>query len=298
MDNGMPVPDVPSKFELDSIPVHARRDGTDDIRGMAKGLPLTRDVSPSHAQVGVMTQGQAVMAAEEALSETQPALDDSTTHTPAPPLVADYPPAPMHVALDQLSDQAFEEEYRRRYMSGRSAMNSSFNQDMCYKQALANDRPARSNSAATTPTCFTPAIPLIQAAGGEGGGSGGDEDDGDDTRGPPSVGSGRGSNPPGPSDPSMMTYPSMAPMRINVIAHEQADLRLTTVNAQSLGTLSANCINALLVEPGFNPGNRISPSMQDQMVRQENRNLLQRSRGDAAIVWWKHAFVGLPEIPV
>jgi len=42
-----------NKSDFDSIPVHAHRDGTDDIHGMAKGLPLTRDVSPPHAQVGV-----------------------------------------------------------------------------------------------------------------------------------------------------------------------------------------------------------------------------------------------------
>jgi len=70
--------------------------------------------------------------------------------------------------------------------------------------------------------------------------------------------------------------------RMNVIAPERADFRLTTVNAQSLGIFSANCLNAFLLEPGFNPVNRIAPSLQDQMVRQENRNLLQRSRVDAS----------------
>jgi len=37
-----------------------------------------------------------------------------------------------------------------------------------------------------------------------------------------------------------------------------------------------------VLEPGFNPVNRIAPSLQDQMVRQENRNLLQRSRVDSS----------------
>ena len=86
----------------------------------------------------------------------------------------------------------------------------------------------------------------------------------------------------GQSGPSMMTYPSMAPTRMSVIANLHANFRLTMVNAQSLGTFSANCSNAFLVEPGFNPVNRIAPSLQDQMVRQENQNQLQCSRGDAS----------------
>jgi len=69
---------------------------------------------------------------------------------------------------------------------------------------------------------------------------------------------------------------------MNVIAHEHADFRLTSVSALSLGTFSSKCLNAFVLEPGFNPVNRISPSLQDQMVLQENRNLLQRSRVDAA----------------
>jgi len=73
-----------------------------------------------------------------------------------------------------------------------------------------------------------------------------------------------------------------APARMNVIAHEHADFCLTTVNAQSLETFSSNCLNVFLLEPGFNPVKRISPSLQDQMVRQENRNLLQGSRVDAS----------------
>ena len=52
-DNGTPVLVVPNKSDFNSIPVHARRDGTVDLRGMAIGLPLTCDVSPPHAQVGV-----------------------------------------------------------------------------------------------------------------------------------------------------------------------------------------------------------------------------------------------------
>jgi len=86
----------------------------------------------------------------------------------------------------------------------------------------------------------------------------------------------------GPSAPPPITaYPSMAPTRMNVIAHEHADFRLTVVTTQSLGTFSANCLNAFVLEPGFNP-NCISPSLQDQMVREENRDLLQRSRVDSS----------------
>jgi len=79
-----------------------------------------------------------------------------------------------------------------------------------------------------------------------------------------------------------MTYPPIAPARMNVIAHEHADFRLATVTAQSLGTFSSNCLNTFLLEPGFNPVNRIAPSLQDQMVRQGNRNLLQRLRVDVS----------------
>jgi len=74
----------------------------------------------------------------------------------------------------------------------------------------------------------------------------------------------------------------MAPTRMNVIAHEHADFRLSSVTALSLGNFSSNCLNAFVLEPGFNPVNRISPSLQDQMVQQENRNLLQRSRVGAS----------------
>jgi len=69
---------------------------------------------------------------------------------------------------------------------------------------------------------------------------------------------------------------------MNVIAHEHADFRLTSVSALSLGTFSSNCLNAFVLEPEFNPVNRISPSLQDLMVQQENRNLLQRSRVNAS----------------
>jgi len=74
----------------------------------------------------------------------------------------------------------------------------------------------------------------------------------------------------------------VAPTRMNVIAHEHADFRLTEVNAQSLGTFSSNCLNDYVLEPGFNPVNRISPSLQVQMVQQENRNLCKRSRVDSS----------------
>jgi len=111
---------------------------------------------------------------------------------------------------------------------------------------------------------------------------GGKNDDVDGSHGTPSGGPGRGFNPPGPSNPPMMKYPPMAPTRMNVIAHEHADFRLTMVNAQSLGTFPSNCLNAFVLEPSFNPINRITPSLQDQMVRQENRNFLQSSRADAS----------------
>ena len=65
---------------------------------------------------------------------------------------------------------------------------------------------------------------------------------------------------------------------MNVIAHEHADFRLTSVTALSLGTFSSSCLNAFVLEPGYNPVNRISPNLQDLMVQQENRNLLQRLR--------------------
>jgi len=59
----------------------------------------------------------------------------------------------------------------------------------------------------------------MQAAGAGGGGGGGDEHDGDDACGPPSGGPSRGFNTPGPSGPAMMTCPSMAPMRMNVVVY-------------------------------------------------------------------------------
>jgi len=69
---------------------------------------------------------------------------------------------------------------------------------------------------------------------------------------------------------------------MNFIVHEHAEFRQTVVNAQVLGTFSVNCLNAILVEPGFNPVNRIAPSLQDHMVRQENRNQFQRLCGVAS----------------
>ena len=137
------------------------------------------------------------------------------------------------MVLDQLSDQAFDEEYRRRYMRSQSSMTHPFNQDESYQPTLTNNPPARCDSVASTPTWFTTTIPRMQAAGGGGGGGGLEDDDNDDTRGPPRGGPSRGSKPPGPSGPSMTTYPSMAPARMNVIAQKHADFRLATVNAQS-----------------------------------------------------------------
>ena len=180
-----------------------------------------------------------------------------------------------------MSGQVVDEKYRCRFMRSQSAMTRPFNQNEYYQRAL-SDPPVRSESTGSTPTWFTPAIPRMQAAGGGGGGGGGEDDDGDDDRGPPSGGPGRGFNPPGPGGPPMPPYPFMAPTRMNVIAHEHADFRLTSVSALSLGTFSSNCLNAFVLEPGLNPVNRISPSLQDLMVQQENRNLLQRSRVNAS----------------
>jgi len=197
---------------------------------MTKGLPLTREVSQTHSQVGVVTRGQLVTVAEETAPSPPPALDEGMTRTNAVEPAADNLSVPTHVALDQVSDKAFEQEYRRRYLHGRSSTNRSFNQDEYYKHALSNDPPARSDSAATTPTWFTPAIPRMQAAGGGGsgggGGGGGDGDDDDDARGPPSDGSGRGFSPHDPSGPPMMTHPTMAPMRMNVIMFRKQNVVL------------------------------------------------------------------------
>jgi len=59
-DNGTSVPEDPSKPELVFIPANALRAGTDDVHGMANGLPLTSDVNPTHPQVGVVTRRQSV----------------------------------------------------------------------------------------------------------------------------------------------------------------------------------------------------------------------------------------------
>jgi len=67
-----------------------------------------------------------------------------------------------------------------------------------YALLSAQDPPARNDSAASTPTWFTPAIPRMQAAGGGGGGGGREDDDGDDNCGPPSGGPGRTQCPPPP----------------------------------------------------------------------------------------------------
>jgi len=191
--------------------------------------------------------------------------------------MTENPTAPSPPVLDQLSDQAVDEEYRRRFMRSQSSMTRPFSQDEFYQRALSSDPPVRSDSTGSTPSYYTPSIPRMQAAGGGDGGGGGKDDDGDEHRGPPSGGPGRGFNPPGPGGPSgppMPPYPFMAPTRMNVIAHEHAEFRLSSVSALSLGTFSSNCLNAFVLEPGFNPVDRISPSLQDQMVLQENRNLL------------------------
>jgi len=155
------------------------------------------------------------------------------TERAAPSAATGSPSAQSPPALEHMSDQAVDEEYRRRFMRSQSSMTRQFSQDEYYQRALSSDPPVRSESTGSTPTYYTPAIPRMQAAGGEGGGGGGEDDDGDDNRGPPSGGPGRGFNPPGPGGPPMATYPPMAPTRMKVIAHEHADFRLTSVTALS-----------------------------------------------------------------
>jgi len=148
----------------------------------------------------------------------------------APSAATGIPSAQSPPALDQLSDQAIDEEYRRRFMRSRSSMTRPFNQNEYYQRASSSDPPARSESTGSTPTWFTPAVPRLQAAGGGGGGGGEEDDDGNGSRGPPSGGPGRGFNSPRPDGPPMATFPPMAPTRMNV-AHEHANFRLTLVTA-------------------------------------------------------------------
>jgi len=70
----------------------------------------------------------------------------------------------MHVSLVHVSDEILEQEYRRRYLQDQSTANHSFNKDEYYAHALTYDPRARNDSAASTPTWFTPAIPRMQAA--------------------------------------------------------------------------------------------------------------------------------------
>ena len=117
-----------------------------------------------------------------------------------------------------MSDQAADEEYRRRFMRSQSSMTRPFNQNEYYQRALSSDPPVRNESTGSTPSYYTPTIPRMQAAGGGDGGGGGDDDDED--RGPPSGGPSRGFNLPGPSGPGgppLPPYPFMAPTRMNVI---------------------------------------------------------------------------------
>jgi len=132
---------------------------------MAKGPPPTRDVSSTHQMVGVITRGQSVTVADEAAAPPPPDQAEDTLRAPTVKSAAVNHPesVPMHVALDQVSDEVLEQKYRCRYLHSQSA-NRSFNRDEYYARALANDPPARSDSAASTPTWFPPVIPRMQAA--------------------------------------------------------------------------------------------------------------------------------------
>ena len=125
------TPEDPSKLELDFIPVHALRAGSDDVHGMAKGLPPTRDVNSTHPQVGVVTRRQSVTLADEAAAPLPPAQAEDTLRAPTvnSAAVNDPESVPMHVALDQVSDEALDQEYRRWYLHGQSTANRSFNKD-------------------------------------------------------------------------------------------------------------------------------------------------------------------------
>jgi len=68
--------------------------------------------------------------ADEAAAPPPPAPDEDTLRAPAVSSAAvNHEPVPMHVALDQVSDEVLEQEYRRRYLHGQSTANRSFNRD-------------------------------------------------------------------------------------------------------------------------------------------------------------------------
>jgi len=146
--------------------------------------PENGDANLPHVHVGVVTRGQA--AAGEAAA-TPPPMQMQTEHA-APSAATESPTAPSPPALEHMSDQAIDEEYRRRFMRSQSSMTRPFSQNEYYQRALSSDPPVRSESTGSTPTYYTPSIPRMQATGGGGGGGGGEDDDGDDNRGPPSGG--------------------------------------------------------------------------------------------------------------
>jgi len=104
--------DDSSKLEFDSIPVHALQAGSDDIHGMAKCLSPARNVSSTHQLVGVITPG---LSADEPATTLPPVHDAQTMRSPNVSSTTVSPSAIPPVALDQLSDQAFDEDYRCRY---------------------------------------------------------------------------------------------------------------------------------------------------------------------------------------
>jgi len=81
-ENGTSNREDPSKIELDSIPVHASRDGTDDARGMAKGFPENGYANPFPVHVGVVTRGQSLTVADEAAVTSPPVPNEQTVRAP------------------------------------------------------------------------------------------------------------------------------------------------------------------------------------------------------------------------
>jgi len=195
VEYGTPDGVGPVKSERDLFPVHAPRDGTDDARGLAMVCrPENGDANLPHVHVGVVTRGQA--AADDDAANPPPTQMHTERAAPmqvqteraAPSAATGSPSAQSPPALEHMSDQAVDEEYRRRFMRSQSSMTRQFSQDEYYQRALSSDPPVRSESTGSTPTYYTPSIPRMQATGGGGGGGGGEDDDGDDNRGPPSGG--------------------------------------------------------------------------------------------------------------
>jgi len=166
VEYGAPDGVGPVKSECDLFPVHAPREGTDDARGLAKvSRPENGDASLPHAHVGVVTRGQA--AADDDAANPPPM--QVQTERAAPSAVTEILTAPSPPALEHMSDQAVDEEYRRRFLRSQSSMTRPFNQNECYQRVLSSDPPVRSESTGSTPSYYTPSIPRMQAAGGGGG---------------------------------------------------------------------------------------------------------------------------------